>query len=97
MPGGTAGYDYHSDFTVEDASYVRLKSLNFGYNFPTGTVKFARSVRLYFSATNLLTFTGYTGYDPEVNSYAQSNLFRNIDVMSIPLYKTYTFGLSVGF
>jgi TonB-linked SusC/RagA family outer membrane protein len=97
MPGATAGYDYHSDFTVEDASYVRIKSLNFGYNFPSGTVKFARSIRLYFSATNLFTITDYTGYDPEVNSYAQSNLFRNIDVMSIPLYKTYTFGLSVGF
>lgn len=96
-PGLTAGYDYHSDFTVESASFVRLKSLNLGYNFPTATIKFVRSVRLYFSATNLLTITGYNGYDPEVNSFAQSNLFRNIDVMSIPLFKTYTFGVNVGF
>lgn len=96
-PGATAGYDYHSDFTVEDASFVKLKSLNVGYNFPAGTVKFARSIRLYFSATNLFTITKYKGYDPEVNSFAQSNLFRNIDVMSIPLYKSYTVGLNVGF
>ena len=96
-PGATAGFDYYSDFTVEDASFVRVKSLNIGYNLPTGTVKFARSIRLYFSATNLFTITGYKGYDPEVNSFAQSNLFRNIDIMSIPLYKTYTVGLSVGF
>lgn len=96
-PGATAGYDYHSDFTVENASYVRIKSLNVGYNLPAGTVKFTRSIRVYFSATNLLTITGYKGYDPEVNSFAQSNLFRNIDVMSLPLYKTYTVGLNVGF
>ncbi len=96
-PGTTAGYDLHSDFTVEDASFVRLKSLNLGYNLPAGTIKFARSIRLYFSATNLLTITKYNGYDPEVNSFAQSNLLRNIDAMSIPLFKTYTFGLNVGF
>ena len=96
-PGQTPGYEYHSDFTVEDASFVRLKSVNVGYNLPAGTIKFARSIRIYFSATNLFTITKYNGYDPEVNSFAQSNLFRNIDVMSIPLFKTYTFGLSVGF
>jgi hypothetical protein len=96
-PGLSPGYDYHSDFTVENGSFVRIKSLNVGYNFPGGTVKFVRSIRLYFSATNLFTITKYKGYDPEVNNFAQSNLFRNIDIMSIPLFKTYTFGLNVGF
>jgi TonB-dependent starch-binding outer membrane protein SusC len=96
-PGSDAINFYPSDFTVESASFVRLKSLNVGYSFPVGTIKFVRTIRLYFSATNLLTITKYKGYDPEVNSFAQSNLFRNIDVMSIPLFKTYTFGLNVGF
>ena len=96
-PGTDVTSKYHSDFTVESAGFVRLKSLNLGYNFPVGTVKSVRSIRLFFSATNLLTITKYKGYDPEVNSYAQSNFFRNIDAMSIPLFKTYTFGLNVGF
>ncbi len=96
-PGQNVGYDNHSDLTVESASYLRLKSLNIGYNFSMQSIKFARSIRVFASATNLFTFTKYTGYDPEINSFAQSNLFRNIDILSIPLYKTYTIGLNVGF
>ena len=96
-PGQNVGYDNHSDLTVENASYLRLKSLNLGYNFSTKSLKIVRSIRIYASATNLLTITKYTGFDPEVNSFAQSNLFRNIDILSIPLYKTYTVGINVGF
>jgi TonB-dependent starch-binding outer membrane protein SusC len=96
-PGQNVGYDNHSDFTVESASFVRLKSINLGYNVPVSKIKFMRSIRIYASATNLLTFTNYSGFDPEVNSFAQSNLFRNIDILSIPLYKTYTLGVNVGF
>ncbi|MEY4541724.1 MAG: hypothetical protein RLZZ306_3481, partial [Bacteroidota bacterium] len=87
-PGQNVGFDNHSDFTVEDASFVRLKSINLGYNLPTKTIKFIRSVRVFASATNLLTLTKYSGFDPEVNSFAQSNLFRNIDILTVPLYKT---------
>jgi TonB-dependent starch-binding outer membrane protein SusC len=96
-PGQTVGDDFHSDFTIESASYLRLKSLTLGYNIPVQSIKFVRSARLYVSGTNLLTFTKYSGYDPESNSFGQSNLFRNIDIMSIPLYRVYTVGLNVGF
>ena len=96
-PGQQVGIDNHSDFSLQSASFMRLKSLNLGYNLPAGTIKFVRSIRVYASATNLFTISKYAGYDPEVNSFAQSNLFRNIDILSIPLYKTYTIGLNVGF
>ncbi len=96
-PGQQVGSDNHSDFSVESANFIRLKSINLGYNLSAGTTKFIRSIRIYASATNLFTITKYSGYDPEVNSFAQSNLFRNIDILSIPLYKTYTIGLNIGF
>lgn len=96
-PGQNVGVNNHSDFSVESANYLRLKSVNLGYNFRVQSIKFLRSIRLYASATNLLTITKYSGYDPEVNSFAQSNLYRNIDILSIPLYKTYNVGLNVGF
>ena len=96
-PGQQVGVDNHSDFSLENASFMRLKSINLGYNLQAGKVKFVRSIRIYASATNLFTITKYSGYDPEVNSFAQSNLFRNIDILSIPLYKTYTIGVNVGF
>jgi hypothetical protein len=96
-PGDAIGLDNHNSFSISSATYVRLKSVNIGYNFNMTSVKFAKSVRLYASASNLLTFTNYQGYDPEINSFAQSNLFRNIDILTVPAFKTYILGLNIGF
>jgi hypothetical protein len=96
-PGDVIGIDNHNSFSVSSASYVRLKSVNLGYNFNVEKVKFVKSVRLYGSASNLITITNYQGYDPEINSFAQSNLFRNIDVLTVPSFKTYIIGLNIGF
>jgi TonB-linked SusC/RagA family outer membrane protein len=55
---------------VEDGSYFRVKSVNFGYTLPVkwiNTIKL-RSARVYVAASNLITLTSYSGYDPEVNS-----------------------------
>ncbi len=96
-PGDVIGYDSHNSFSVSNGSYVRLKSLNIGYKFNVARINFVKSVRLYGSASNLLTITGYKGYDPEINSFAQSNLFRNIDILTVPPFKTYILGLNIGF
>jgi TonB-dependent starch-binding outer membrane protein SusC len=61
---------------VENASYVRLKLLSIGYNLPAkwvNALKIVEGLRIYASATNLLTFTGYQGTDPEVNVHAGNN------------------------
>jgi TonB-linked SusC/RagA family outer membrane protein len=67
---------------IEDGSYLRLKSLNIGYSLPedlTRRLKVDR-LRVYVGAKNLLTFTKYSGYDPEVGSDdARYNLSRGID------------------
>ena len=85
---------------LSDASYVRLKTVTLGYNFPTSMLSRAHltKVRIYASAQNLLTFTDYEGWDPEVNSdsYA-SNVNQGIDFYSAPQAKTITFGINVGF
>lgn len=94
-PGNNAGLDNHSDFSIESATYLRVKSATLGYNLPMGKIKFLSGVRVYASATNLLTLTGYKGFDPEVNSFGQSNLFRNIDILTVPQFKTYTAGLTI--
>lgn len=86
---------------VSDAGYVRLKTITLGYNLPSSIIsklKFS-SVRVYASAQNLLTFTKYEGWDPEVNSdsYAGNNINQGIDFYSAPQAKTITFGINVGF
>jgi len=84
---------------IEDASYVRLKNISLGYNFPTKWLEpiSVRNLRLYVSATNLFTITDYKGYDPEGSSYGTSTAYPGIDQGRYPLTKTYLVGLNFGF
>ena len=94
---------YASKRFLEDGSYLRLKNVTFGYNFSAKLLKDAgmKSVRVYLSAQNLLTFTNYTGFDPEVNHFTGNSQFNNIvlgfDNASYPQAKTITAGLSINF
>jgi TonB-linked SusC/RagA family outer membrane protein len=84
---------------VEDASFVRLKSLTLAYNFERellSKIGFTRA-RVYFSGNNLLTFTDYTGYDPEVASFADNDATIGVDLSTYPTCKTYTFGFEFTF
>jgi hypothetical protein len=55
-----------SSFFVEDGSYLRLKTLQIGYTFPISRA--FKHLRVYVQGFNLLTFTGYSGIDPEVSN-----------------------------
>lgn len=86
-----------SDFIVEDGSYVRLKSLTLSYNVPLPKKLFIRNLRVFVTGTNLLTYTNYSGFDPEVNSAGGNSLTPGVDGGSIPQCRTYSFGFNVGF
>lgn len=85
---------------VYDGSYIRLKSLNLGYNLPksvTDKLKIS-TARIYVLGVNLLTFTDYEGWDPEVNTdYRAGNRNQGADFYSAPQIKSVTFGLNLGF
>lgn len=87
-----------SDRFVEDGSYLRLKNVLLAYNFPlkSSQGKFLQSLRVYASAQNLLTFTDYSWWDPEVNSKGADNRM-GIDHFSYPIPKSYTIGLNATF
>lgn len=59
-----------SSFYVEDASFLRLRNLQVGYNLPSSLLEKVRlkGLRLYFSANNLITVTGYNGFDPDIGT-----------------------------
>ena len=82
---------------VEDASFLRLKNIQLGYNFPSKMLKNikVRSLRLYFTAQDLFTFTKYTGYDPEVST-RNSAMTRGFDYSSYPKTTSFTFGVKIG-
>ena len=63
-----------SDLYIHDGSYLRLKNIELGYTLPEYLTKkaFISRLRLFVAAENLLTFTKYWGFDPEISSAATS-------------------------
>jgi len=99
---GVGGYgtDYTKEFNdriIEDGSFLRLSYISLGYNFPTNNLKNIDRLKLTFSGQNLWIWTDYTGFDPEVNSFAYDPTRTGIDWGSFPNQKTFTIGLNVAF
>jgi TonB-dependent starch-binding outer membrane protein SusC len=85
---------------ISDGSYVRLRNISIGYAIPIHLVSKVslRTARVFITAQNLLTFTKYDGWDPEVNTdYRDSNINQGNDFYSAPQPKTITFGINLGF
>lgn len=85
---------------LSDGSYVRLKTVTLGYNLPVSLIERANlsRLRVYLSGQNLLTFTDYEGWDPEVNTdYLAGNIGQGNDFYSAPQARTVTLGVNLGF
>lgn len=85
-----------SDLFVKDGDYMRVKNVTLGYTLPKNLVKkvFISNLRFYVAAENLLTFTKYEGFDPEISSGGTS---LGIDKGIYPQARTYTVGLNLAF
>src|SRR5690606_31691115 len=84
-----------SDFYLEDGSYFRIKTLQLGYTIPRAVISKAglQKVRLYVSSNNLITFTKYTGFDPEIGGGSD---VWGIDAGIYPQARTFSFGVNIG-
>ena len=90
-----------SDFYVKDGSYLRLKTITLNYNFPESICKSIKlnSLSAYIGGLNVLTFTKYTGLDPEIGKNIGSednNLYMGVDHGNYPQARTFTFGIKLG-
>jgi TonB-linked SusC/RagA family outer membrane protein len=87
--------NFSSSYYVEDASFLRLKNVNLGYNFGKQLCKrwTIQSLRVYLTLENLFVITGYSGMDPDVLS--TSSLFPGYDRLSYPRTRNYTLGISL--
>lgn len=86
-----------SSFYLEDADYIRLNNLQLGYTVRNNLIPGISKLRVYLSGQNLLIFTNYLGYDPEVNTDASRNGFasRGIDFSVYPKARTLLFGINL--
>lgn len=84
---------------IEDGSFIRLKNISLSYNVKSSflTKLGIYKAQVYASATNLLTFTKYTGFDPEVNQYGNSSTVLGIDFGTYPQSRTFVTGFNLEF
>lgn len=83
--------EYTSSFYLESGNYLRIKTMQLGYNFDANLLKKVglSTARLYVTGQNLITFTKYKGYDPDING--------SVDQGFYPQARIYMVGLNVGF
>ena len=95
-----ANYTMHnSTYFVEDGSYLRVKDLTLSYDVKGPWLNKLGVTRLqpYFTATNLLTWTGYSGMDPEVNQWGNNGAIQGIDWGTYPQCRSFVFGINLEF
>lgn len=89
-----------TDKYVEDASFLRLASLNIGYSFPSKWISAAHitNLRIFFSASNVFVATKYSGNDPEVDTRSKVNpLAVGVDFSAFPKSRGFNFGINLSF
>ncbi len=103
IPRATTGdpndNDRLSNRYIEDGSYLRVKNITLGYTFPKSLLQNAHieSVRVQVNIQNLLTFTKYTGYDPEIGASTASVNVMGLDNGRYPSPTAYSLGVNITF
>ena len=95
---GQGPIGFHSSRVVEDGSFIRMKTVSLNYNLPAKLIKTAylSNLSLNVSAQNLITWTNYSGMDPEVST-RNNTLTPGFDYSSYPKSPTIAFGIKAGF
>jgi len=98
-PTAYGGDNIINSLTVTDASFLRLKTVTLGYNFPIRDRKVIQNANVYLAGDNLFTLTSFKGFDPDANASATNDTdnVAKVNYNSYPLSRTFRFGLSVTF
>jgi TonB-linked SusC/RagA family outer membrane protein len=81
---------------VEDGSFVRIKNVTLSYDIPVKT-KTISAIKASLGVNNLYTFTNYSGFDPEINSYGDNPALFGVDLGGYPNSRTYNLSLRCNF
>ena len=85
-----------SDYWLENGDYVNIDYINVGWNLPVRT-RYIQGIRLSASVNNLATITGYSGLTPMINSSVINGTLGIDDKNQLPVYRSYTMGVSIKF
>lgn len=97
VTSGPTNNTIFSSYYVEDGSFVRLRNIQVGYTFPSNMMKKIKvqSLRIYFAVNNLVTYTSYLGFDPDVGSGGV--LSAGVDYGIYPQARTFMGGIQLKF
>lgn len=95
--GTTELFRYTNSRWVQNGSYLRVKNLTIGYSVPIRYNKYVKGLRFYASGQNLLTWTAYSGMNPEVSTKGASGLYQGVDLTPYPVARTFSLGVNVKF
>ncbi len=86
-------------WAVEDGSFIRINNITLGYTFPPSVISRLRvtKLRIFATVNNVATLTGYSGYDPEVNTRRSTPLTPGVDYSAFPRARTYIAGVNLTF
>jgi TonB-dependent starch-binding outer membrane protein SusC len=95
-PSQAAGnLHFRSSRFMEDGSFFRMRNIRLDYSFRLGKGRAIKNINVYVSGQNLITFTDYSGYDPEVNTFSGNDRRQGVDLGSYPSSKTYNVGFGI--
>jgi TonB-dependent starch-binding outer membrane protein SusC len=103
MPRFDNGAENHNHYMstrwIEDGTYVRLQNIKLTYTLPVGLAQKVRmtNAQFFVNVQNVLTFTNYSGLDPQIGAFNQSSLQQNVDMGRYPSPRVYTFGVNIDF
>lgn len=95
--GYIAGIYPIEEFRIEDGSFVKLREVSLGYEFPSLFNSSLENVKLSLIGRNLISFDKFFSYDPETNAGGQSNLLRSVNFGNVPIPMTISLSLSANF
>ena len=83
---------------VEKADFLRVRNITLGYRLPASLIRNIgmTNLRIYATVNNAFLLTGYSGTDPEVSTNGNSNLTPGVDRNTVPMPRTFIFGLNIG-
>jgi len=94
----TNNYGRFTSRALENGTYTRLRNLTLGYAIPAALLVKSgiRNLRIYVSGTNLLTFTKYSGLDPEINAGGGKGTVDGVEMFTVPQPRTIQAGITLG-
>ena len=95
--GYIAGIYPIQEFRMEDGSFVKLRELSIGYEFPSLFNDTLKNVRVSLIGRNLISIDNFFSYDPETNAGGQSNLLRSVNFGNVPIPVTFALSISTNF